>query len=253
MQDVIPDTGDDTLAPDVDADLPDDTTADTAGDTATDTAGDTADTATDMAGDTVDAPVDAPADDTTTGCSGTIFFTDLEADDGGFTESPGSTVWEWGAIVSGPPASGHGNVWATNLSGSYGACDNAFLTSPTLDISACSGTTVTLSFDAWYEYEQFGLVYYDGLLVEMWSGSTWVQIAPVGGWDHTIDIYGCSGIYVDGKQCFAHRSGGWLVKTFTVTLTTYPSDYKFRFVHGSDSDGHYDGAFIDNVLLEGSP
>jgi hypothetical protein len=242
-------------AVDTPSDGPLDTIADTAGDTSVDTAVDTStDTAPDTALDTAgDTPVDTAGDDGSTGCTGTLLSSDFETGDGGFTESPGDTVWEWGAIVSGAPSSGHGNVWATNLSGNYGACENAFLTSTTLDLSACGGVTITLTFDTWYEYEQYGLVYYDGFLVEMWNGSAWVQVAPVGGWDHRVDIYGCSGIHVEGKDCFAHESGGWLAKTFTSTLTSYPSDFKFRFVHGSDVDGHYDGAFIDNVLLTASP
>jgi hypothetical protein len=97
-------------------------------------------------------------------------------------------------------------------------------------------------------------VYYDGCLVELWSGSAWVQLAPVGGWDERVDIYGCSGsIYVEGKDCFAGESSGWVTKTFTGSLTSYPRDFRFRLVHGSDTDGHYDGAFVDNIQLTGSP
>jgi len=201
-----------------------------------------------------DVPTDTGTDEGSTGCTGTLLSADFETGDGGFTESPGDTVWAWGAIGSGPPSSGHGNVWGTNLSGSYGACDDAYLTSPSLDLSSCGGTTLTLTLDIWYEYERYGLVYYDGCLMELWSGSAWVQLAPVGGWDERVDIYGCSGsVYVEGKDCFAGESGGWLTKTFTGSLTSYPRDFRFRFVHGSDSDGHYDGAFIDNILLTGSP
>lgn len=206
----------------------------------------------DLPDDPADAPADPPGDDGATACSGTIFSSDFETDNGGFTENPSTSVWDWGAIGAGPPVSGHGNVWATNLSGTYGSCQDASLTSPTIDLSACGGVTMTLTFETWYEYEKFGLVYYDGFLVEMWNGSTWTRIAPVGGWDHTISIYGCSGIYVEGEDGFAHTSSGWVTKTFTVTLTSYPATFKFRFVHGSDVDGHYNGAFIDNVRLTGS-
>ena len=201
-----------------------------------------------------DTPADVGTDEGSTGCTGTLLSVDFESGDGGFTESPGDTVWAWGAIGSGPPSSGHGNVWGTNLSGSYGACEDAYLASPSLDLSACGSVTLTLTLDIWYEYERFGLVYYDGCLVELWTGSSWVQLAPVGGWDERVDIYGCSGsVYVEGKECFAGESGGWVSKTFTGSLTSYPRDFRFRFVHGSDSDGHYDGAFVDNVLLTGSP
>jgi len=262
------DTGTDTFLPDADdlADPPDDTIADlppdapldspvdTGVDTTVDTGVDTlVDTGVDTTVDTgVDSPVDTVGDDGPGGCTGMLLAADFELSNGGFVETPGSSVWDWGTIGAGPSPGSHGKVWATNLSGTYGACDDAFLTSPAIDLSACSGVTLTLTFDTWYEYERYGLAYYDGFIVEFWNGSAWVKIAPVGGWDHTIQIYGCSGIYVSGEDGFAYESGGWVVKTFTVSLTSYPSTFQLRFVHGSDSDGHYYGAYIDNVRLSAS-
>jgi hypothetical protein len=246
--DVPVDTVPDTIA-DTSLDTIVDTTVDTIADTTFDTIVDTeVDTVVDT---TVDTIVDVPGDEGTTGCYGTMFSADFELDDGGFTETPSTSVWEWGTIGTGPPPGTHGKVWATNLSGSYGACDDAFLTSPRIDLSACGGRTLTLSFDTWYEYERVG-IYYDGYIVEFWNGASWAKIAPVGGWDHTINIYGCSGIHVSGEEGFAGTSGGWLHKTFTLTLSSYPSTFQFRFVHGSDADGHYDGAFIDSVLITAS-
>ncbi len=254
VDDVVPDLPADTVV-----DTPVDTIVDSATDTPVDTVVDTpvdtiVDSATDTPVDTaVDTVVDTAVDDGPAGCSGVLFSSDFEADNGGFTETPAGSVWDWGTIVAGAPAGSHGKVWATNLSGNYGSCQEGYLTSPSIDLSACSGATVTLVFDTWYEYEHYGLAYYDGFIVEMYSGSAWVQVAPVGGWDGAIQIYGCSSsLHVAGKQGFRDESGGWVVKTFAVSLGTYPAAFRFRFVHGSDDTGHYYGAYIDNVSLSAS-
>ena len=111
---------------------------------------------------------------------------------------------------------------------------------------------ISVVFDTWYEYEG-GYSDFDGFTVELYDGTQWISVAPAGGWV-TTDISASTNycgsidsIYVDAKPGFTDLSNGWLTKTITTTMSANPSDFKIRFVHGSDSGNNEAGAFIDNV------
>ncbi len=237
-----------TMAPGGDAGYDSGPDADTDSDSDSDT-----DTDTDTDNDTdSDTDGDSDSDSDTDPCD-IDWLADFEADDGQMVEDPTDSLWEWGAIVAGAPEEGHGNVWATNLSGDYGVCDSAFLTSPAFDLSECGGLTLSLGFDIWYEYEgDYGN--WDGLLVEFYDGSQWVQIDPDGGWDAaSINAHQqCDGTtpYIDGKPGFTGESGTWVSKLFEYAPTAFSSEFRFRFAHGTDGMSYYfAGAYIDNLSL----
>jgi hypothetical protein len=182
-----------------------------------------------------------------------LFASDFEADDADLEASPG--IWEWGEIVEGAPVGDHGNVWATNLSGNYGECDDDYLTSPDFDLGPCSGATVTLGFDLWYEYEG-GYWDWDGLIVEFQYAGEWHQVEPVGGWDvDSISAYMyCDETdtpYVNEKPGWTGESGEWTTQLFMFDLpgSEELGSLLFRFVHGTDGGGQYAGAYIDNLAL----
>jgi subtilisin family serine protease len=60
----------------------------------------------------------------------TLFSTDFENDDGGFTAAAtkGTNPWQWGVPTSGPMAASSGaKLWATNLSGTYANNTDAYI------------------------------------------------------------------------------------------------------------------------------
>ncbi len=250
---------------DTDGDGDSDSDADTDGDTDSDSDADTdsdSDTDTDADAD-ADSDSDTDADTDTDGDTDTDTDTDTGSDTepavlvfeedftgcgGGFV---GATPWACGPTYTGPSDSGHGEIWGTNLSGDYGLCDDAFLVSPDVDMSPYGGDQITIQFDVWYFYED-DTYDYDGLRVELWSGAAWAGPPPVGGWDTTdFDCsYSCSGVYLDGKAGFTASSGGWVTKTILPAVqSTYPSDFKIRFVHGSDGSVTEYGGYVDNIFI----
>ncbi|MCF7923385.1 MAG: choice-of-anchor J domain-containing protein, partial [Candidatus Marinimicrobia bacterium] len=79
------------------------------------------------------------------------FFSDFEADNGGFL---GDGEWQWGAptFVDGPDTAYSGlNVWGTVLDGDYTASVNSWLIQP-FDLTGATGTVV-VSFKVWYDTE----------------------------------------------------------------------------------------------------
>ena len=181
------------------------------------------------------------------------YFEDFEVDEGEFIESPSPGRWEWGTPTFGAPSAGHGNVWGINLDGYYEGCDDDLLTSPEFDIDTCGGDTFVLEVDLWYHYEGTAGDW-DGVTVEFWNGSSWYQVDPESGWDtssiNADDYCGEAVPYIHGLSGFTGDGSEWQTVTFILTESTYPADFKFRFVHGSDGYvSNYAGAYIDNVSL----
>lgn len=108
---------------------------------------------------------------------------------------------------------------------------------------------LTLTFRAWYEYEEYSGSLYDGFLLEYFDGTSWIQPSPEGGWDDEIKIYNCSGVYIANKEGFGGYSGGWVTKTFVLPMLSGIPAFQFRLVHGTDSTSHWPGAYVDDVQL----
>ena len=232
--------------PVVGADSDSDSDSDTDSDSDSDS-----DTDTDTDGDT-DGDTDSDTDtDTDTDVCDVNFSETFSDNDGGFTPTPSAGTWEWGIPTSGPNWTTTDKLWATNLSGYYGTCNNDFLTSPDIDLSACAGETFDLTFDIWYHYVG-GAGSWDGVMVELWNGSAWIMIAPDGGWDSgAIGAHNyCSSIpYIDGLPGFTGDGTSWVTKKVSFVNENAPADFKFRFVHGSDGVEEVHGAYIRNVAL----
>ncbi len=209
-----------------------------------------------------------------------LFFEDFNSDNGGYAatvQSPGdhsslNKEWQHKTSALAPDSSGHSKVWGVGMENSdeyHYNCDSAFLTSPSQDLSACDGQSITLLFDAWYSYfDSSTEKRKDGFLVEFYSGSSYVQIAPTGGWEIASpfsgsgcasftgtgnDPYIYSGKYGFSKDMNYPDVLPWETKIFTITSTllngtgNYPTDFRFRFVHGSTDGWYKRGAYIDNV------
>ncbi len=205
---------------------------------------------------------------------------DFEASKQGFTSSilDGASAswpldeWEWGAPTAGP-TSCHGGAkcWGTNLSGNYAACGRAALRSATLDLSACAGQGVALTFfhwHAWLDYTQGGQSYSDGGVIEVSGdgGQTWTNVSPGPG---VVSINPAVGgaqcvkpnnFHVDGMTGVTGVSSGWVEVKVTLPPGALTTKAQVRFAYGtgvnynstnaSTTQAHkLPGWYIDDVAL----
>ncbi len=124
------------------------------------------------------AAVDNPVpqqhpDDRTISCAvgtpTTLYFSDFESDNGGWTVTSADNYWEWGAVTSGfdqcdstsyaGPSSAYSgsNAWATNLDGCYPNFGGSTVLAHTFDLSGlAAGTPIQLEWHHWYHvFETF--------------------------------------------------------------------------------------------------
>jgi hypothetical protein len=213
-----------------------------------------------------DIPEDTPADD---GGSGTVFasWSFASCPEGwsaaslGHEELP-SVSWECGRPSSGPGSDhggGTGNLFATRLAGTYSWFEWSALTSPALDLSAATGS-VTLTFWHWYEFEWCVSTCgaynpdpsaLDGGNVEVWNGSAWVPITPVGGYPGTLrffDSYYTHPMQGDPGYNAEGTERTWLQASFDLTPHLNAA-LRVRFLFGSDSGVSEDGWYIDDIVI----
>ena len=150
------------------------------------------------------------------------FFSDLEADNGGFF---GYGDWEWGTpnFIDGPDtAFSLVNVWGTALQGDYLANANEWLIQP-FDLTGATGSVV-LSFAAWAELEanwDYGIVAID----------------------HDND-----GLFTPLAE-YTGDTGDW-VHEMIVVPDSLISDYAvLAFILQSDGSGQRAGIYLDDISV----
>ena len=156
--------------------------------------------------------------------------------------------WEVGTASNvGPAACKDGTgCWATRLDNNYISCQRAYLRSPEIDLSACAGETLTLSFEHWYDFwtgDWDGQTWFDGGLVELGGdGPGW--LAPPGVvYPGVIAInpdkgasYECiepDSFYVDGRPGYVGVSGGWERVEIPIPAELVAAGFQLRFVYAS--------------------
>ena len=149
---------------------------------------------------------------------------DFEVDDGGYTES-GTSLWEWGAPLSGPGDAHSGdNCWSTNREGNYPNNADAYLDSPALVLAL--EPPLELSFWHWFEIESgwdYGYV-----RISTDGGSTWDML----------DSY-------TGYEEFWHEE--------TIDLSLYAGEEVIiRWHFYSDYSLYYAGWYLDDVSIIGA-
>jgi subtilisin family serine protease len=167
------------------------------------------------------------------------YLEDLNAGDGGYTVSDPESTWEWGAIDSYDGIHSYyptntlpgDNVWATNLTGDYDNDEDAYLTSPPIDLS---GSVNTPGYELWLQWWQW--MYnesprYDWGAVEARGGTTgWIVLDPPG------------------------RMGGmhdpeWTRYRVDVSRFAGASDFQVRFHFRTDISFTYPGWYVDDVAI----
>lgn len=161
----------------------------------------------------------------------TRFFDNMEAGPGSWTHSGTMDPWEHGVPVAGPSGANSGvNLWGTNLSGEYANGTNASLITPPISLSGLADAS--LQFAHWYRLERnfdFGRVE-----VTTNGGSAWTQLAQ-----YTAPASGAPPV-------------GW--ESPLIDLTPYVGQtIQVRFRMTSDSSITYEGWYIDDVRIGGTP
>ncbi|WP_202079500.1 S8 family serine peptidase [Caldalkalibacillus salinus] len=154
----------------------------------------------------------------------TLYFSDFEADNGGFVTDGDSSEWEWGIPTSGPGEAASGeSLWATNLSGDYSNSSDSGIMSPTLDLTDVQDAELT--FTHWYNIERN----YDQAYVRITTddGATFEDIAS-----------------------YSERRGEW--SDVTISLRDYVGEeIRIQFLFTSDLSVTYPGWYIDDVRVSG--
>lgn len=202
------------------------------------------------------APVDAPLSACEVALAG--HATGFESGVGGWTHAvlDGASAaswpldeWQHGTASSGP-GSCHGgaNCWATRLDANYTSCERAALVSPTLDLSACAGQSVTLSFWSWSDFwtgtvaGKTGTWFDGGLLEVSTNGTAWMAVTPAPAYPGTIAINGnissfaCvsqNSFYVHNKPGWVGMSGGWQQIRVPIPAAAVTPSFRFRFAFSS--------------------
>lgn len=149
------------------------------------------------------------------------------------------------------------NVYATALTGPYTSNTKSFLTSRCYDLSAMPDPILKF-------YMAFDLQYSGDILYMQYSsngGSTWSLLGTasdtnwytsnsgcptcVGGeWTGDAGSINGSGTTNGTRRLYSYDLAGF------GSLGTHQSNMLFRFVFESDADDNYDGAFVDNFVIE---
>lgn len=167
-----------------------------------------------------------------------------------------------------------GSCFGAEIDENYAQCSRGELLSPSVDLSACSGQNVQLTFSHAFDFwtdTYSGTKYFDGGIVELSGdgGSTWS--VPAGTYPGTLKIlkaqtssYKCvdAPYHADGKQGFV---GSQLVaQAFTVTVPAAMLTNKVRIRFSTAAgvstqevdparDGTAAGWRIDDVKFVGGP
>jgi hypothetical protein len=189
---------------------------------------------------------------------------DFEADDQGFTHTPtGGTAlddpWERGA-PSGIACHGGTNCWATSLSVvGYLDCQTADLLSPVIDLSACAGTSKTITLSFWHRYQfepQSSNRWWDGGVLQLSAdgGTTWTDVTTSQPYEGLIDgsYLGCSPTpAIGGHQGWSGiiPGGTWVQVTVNLAGMYHVPGFRVRWLFGSDEALTDRGWIIDDVAV----
>ena len=170
----------------------------------------------------------------------TVYSSDFEANDGGFTHSGTLDEWEWGLPVSVPVSgcnSGTG-CWKTDLDSTYDASSNQDLLSPAIDLSGYY-SPVRLN---WAQKYQMETATFDHATLDVQQVG---GVNPTRLWeflDATID-------YLGGKSdVHLQESAGWAAHSADIS-SYLGQNIELRYHLDSDTTVQLAGLAIDDVSV----
>ncbi len=174
-------------------------------------------------------------------CTGpTVYYEeDFNATDGGWTSGGENDPWEHGVPADDHTSEAHSapNAWATDLAGSPGDNVDAWVMSPTINLSAADSDPV---FEFWTSYNTESCC--DGAWVEVSTddGETWTKLGD--------DTTGRNW-YNRTSDEWAGRSEGWVLASHVLTGTAGERDVRVRVFYSSDFSADL-GAFVfDDITI----
>ena len=186
--------------------------------------------------------------------------------------------WEYGTASNVGPAACHEGTgcWATRLDNNYIACQRAYLMSPPIDLSACAGESLALTFYHYYDFwtgDWDAQTWFDGGLVELkgeggggWTSPPGLEYPGTIAINPSKGIYECietDNFYVDGRPGFVGQNGAWEPVEVAIPDELVGADFRVRFSYSSgvilQSDtqnaGNFSNAgwYIDDLAVVSPP
>lgn len=186
-------------------------------------------------------PEDA-APDCGAGTPTTLFTTDFEADDGGFTHAGTADEWERGLPTFAPITSCHSgsNCWVTDLDNSYNASSIQELVSPAIELSGPATVPIRVSWAQKFQMESASFDHF------------WVEVRPAGSPTVGRKLYEFKDATmtnaVGNPSVTIQESAGWAV--LSADISEYAGqDVELRVHVDSDSSVQLAGVAIDDVTV----
>ena len=170
-------------------------------------------------------------------------------------------AWEHGVPVlayNGPFCHSGENCWGTRLSNTYPPCSSSALMSPAIDLTPClgaNGALVPLAVKFYHTYVTYSLS--DGCAVQIsGNGEDWEAVNPNPYYTAMISTNGYMECATLAAICGSpgwegDLQGQWLQVTFEIPEALYTSEFRFRFLFGSNALMNMDaiGWYIDDVEI----
>jgi len=170
----------------------------------------------------------------------TVYSSDFEADDGGFTHSGTADEWERGLPSFDPitTCNSGSNCWVTDLDNTYDASSSQDLVSPTIDLTGLSGPVLV----SWSQRFQLETASNDHAWVDFrYADDT--NATRVFEWlDATMTVS------VGNPSTPIQESAGWGL--FTADVSAYAGQQTELLFHlDSSASGNYAGLAVDDVTV----
>lgn len=123
----------------------------------------------------------------------------------------------------------------------YANSKTYILTSPTIDLTGYSGTS--LSFYLWMDAEST----YDGGFIEIYNGTSWVSATGSVAYDGAL----VAGTY-SGTSAWSTDRTSWTLITVDISSCDGISSFQIRFKFGSDGSNVGGGFAVDDITVTGS-
>jgi subtilisin-like proprotein convertase family protein len=171
----------------------------------------------------------------------TIFSSDFEADNGGFSTSGTNIDWDWGAPAALPfnGCNSGGKCWVTNLSGAYSSSSNQDLISPIINLNGVIGPLRMI----WAQKHQIENSNWDNAFVQVQlSGGAsptrlWQWIGPT-----------MSNQSVGDPTVTIQQSAGWSLRWADISAYA-GQNIQAVFNLSSDSTVNFAGLAIDDFTI----
>lgn len=186
-------------------------------------------------------PEPAPAG-CVTGTPTTLFTTDFEASDAGFTHSGTADEWARGTPTAAPITTCRSgtNCFKTDLAGTYNASSTQDLVSPAIQLSGPATTPIRVS---WAQKLQLESASFDHF---------WVEIRPAGSPTVGRKLYewrdATMSHTVGTPAAAVQEAAGWAVLSADVSEFA-GQNVEVRFHLDTDSSGQYAGIAVDDVTV----